>query len=67
MKEVQKFSQKQLYNYQLCSSFIQPHHANTTQIPPHNNTTQILVATKTLDHDETPLISWINITKTNMK
>ena len=67
MREVQKFSQKQLYTYQLCSSFIQQHHANTTQILPHNNTTQILVAPQTLDHDQTPLISWINITKTNMK
>lgn len=32
-----------------------------------NNTTQIIVAIQTLDDDHASLISWISITKTNMK
>ena len=32
-----------------------------------NNTTQIIVTTQKFDDDQTLSISWINITKTNMK
>ena len=41
-----------------------PVSSKTSQL---NSTTKALEATQTFDDDQTPSISWINITKTNMK